>query len=778
MKPILRLATAALLLAAVSSAASAQNPFQSHVRPTKWLSPQEEQATFTLPPGFEIQLFAAEPDIQKPMNMAFDANGRLWLTDTVEYPYPVAEGKRGRDTVKILEDTNGNGHADKITTFADGLNIPIGIYPYRNGAIVWSIPNIWFLRDTDGDGRADKREKLYGPFGWERDTHGMNNGFTRGFDGWLYACHGFNNHTTVKGSDGHEITMQSGNTYRMRLDGSRIEHFTHGQVNPFGMTITEFGDFVTADCHSKPLYLLMREGYYPSFGKPHDGLGFVPPIMTHSHGSTALCGPCYYAGENFPQEFRGNVFVGNVMTSRVNRNQLQWRGSTPVAVEQPDLVSTTDPWFRPVDIQMGPDGAVYVADFYNKIIGHYEVPLDHPERDRTSGRIWRIVYTGDAEESKPAVRKADLTKASDEELIAALGSPNLTYRLLALNYVADEKPALAAMLPNKLSGNESASAASILERTGELSDDGLQKVLTSNNDPLVVSRLVQILSEREAVSSEPLDWLLDLLRDEHYRGVVHRQVAAALARHPHTENLPILLEALKSCPHEDTLLKHQLRIALRNHLQLPGALAELDADSLDADLAHATAETALGIESPAAGQYLSDYLTAFSISDPNRAADYARHAARFADHVNLDELAEKLPEKLAEQPRTQLLILSGVAAGLQQCGCKPGPAIQAWVDSAVKQALGTEQAAVTWTAESARSVCRGAAPVSRWRERSAVLRQSAARRIDVRRVPLRRVRVAGGVVVLCGGAQWISQCRGAHRELHPAPRGRHGQAAA
>jgi hypothetical protein len=201
------------------------DPFAAQVRPTEPLSPAEEQKTFHLPPGFEVRLFASEPEILKPMNMAFDAKGRLWITESREYPYAAPTDRAGRDHVKILEDTNGDGRADKITTFADGLNIPIGLYPYRDGCVVFSIPHVWFLRDTNGDGRCDVREKLFGPMGYDRDTHGLNNAFRRGFDGWLYACHGFNNQTEVAGMDGHEITMQSGNTYRMRLDGSRVEHF-------------------------------------------------------------------------------------------------------------------------------------------------------------------------------------------------------------------------------------------------------------------------------------------------------------------------------------------------------------------------------------------------------------------------------------------------------------------------------------------------------------------------------------------------------------------------
>ncbi len=138
---------------AATVSAQEQDPFKSYIRPTKKLSPAEEQKTFKLPPGFEIQLFASEPDIAKPLNMAFDAKGRLWVTNTIEYPYAAPADRPGRDSVKILEDTDGDGRADKVTTFAEGLNIPIGIYPYQDGAIVFSIPNIWRLRDTNGDGK-------------------------------------------------------------------------------------------------------------------------------------------------------------------------------------------------------------------------------------------------------------------------------------------------------------------------------------------------------------------------------------------------------------------------------------------------------------------------------------------------------------------------------------------------------------------------------------------------------------------------------------------------
>ena len=185
--------------------------------------------------------------------------GRLWVTDTVEYPFPKPAGTPGRDSVKILSNFGPDGRAGKIQTFADGLNIPIGLLPYPSGreAIVHNIPNIYLMKDTDGDGRADVRQVLYGVIG-HRDTHGMTNAFTWGFDGWIYACHGFANDSNVQGSDHRPIRMNSGNTYRIRPDGSHAEYFTHGQVNPFGLAFDPLGNMYSSDCHSRPVYQLLR----------------------------------------------------------------------------------------------------------------------------------------------------------------------------------------------------------------------------------------------------------------------------------------------------------------------------------------------------------------------------------------------------------------------------------------------------------------------------------------------------------------------------------------
>ena len=374
---------------------------QQYIAPTEANSPADELKTFKVPPGFEVQLVAAEPDIGKPIQMAFDAKGRLWVTTSRHYPF-AAEGK-ATDKVFILSDFDAaTGKAKTVATFADDLNIPIGILPLADGksCLVSNVGSILKLTDTDGDGKADTRETILTGFG-TKDTHGMMNSFLLMPDGWVYACHGYLNSSVVKAKDGSEVRMQSGNTFRFRPDGARVEPWTYGQVNPFGLTVDPWGNLYTADCHSKPITQLIRGAHYDSFGKPHDGLGYAPHVTRHDHGSTALCGLAWYNADQFPAKYKGMMFLGNVVTNRINSDKIVWKGSTPVAEEQPDFVSSTDPWFRPTDIKIGPDGALYFADFYNKIIGHYEVDLKHPQRDKDRGRVWRVVYKGDKGTPKP-----------------------------------------------------------------------------------------------------------------------------------------------------------------------------------------------------------------------------------------------------------------------------------------------------------------------------------------------------------------------------------------
>jgi len=693
-----RLLTVCLLLAAAIQAG--ENPFAAGVRKTEPLTPEQEAKTFQVPPGFEMQLVAAEPEISKPMNLAFDAKGRLWMTQSQEYPWPAKGDGKPKDKIMILEDFGPDGKARKITTFADGLNIPIGIYPYRNGCIAISIPNVYFFQDTDGDGKSDKQEILYGPFDYTRDTHGMLSSFTRGFDGWLYATHGFNNITTLKGKDGHAITMNSGNTFRMRLDGSRVEQNTWGQVNPFGLALDPLGNLYSADCHSSPIYQLLRGAHYPSFGKPHDGLGFGPTMLTHSHGSTAIGGIIYYADDRFPEEFRGNVFCGNPMTCRINRDKLEDRGTTRIAKELPDLLKCDDPWFRPVNMTLGPDGAIYVADFYNRIIGHYEVPLTHPGRDRERGRVWRLVYKG---ENLPESKVPDLSIAPTAELIVALGHNNLTVRMLASNQLTDRigKPAIE-VVQKTLRANANAwqklHGIWVLHQLGGLESDILAAAAKDASRD-VRTHAMRVLSEMATITVEQRALLLAGLKDAD--AFVQRAAADALGRHPHGENLMALLDLRRQIPKEDTHHLHAVRMALRNQLRPAGTdqgvLAQLRTQVLSEDDSRVLADIALAVQSPESAAFVLRHIRAHNESREKLAA-YLKHAARFLPQTAVDSLAAFVREKFPADDEFQISLFKSMQEGTAQRGTELSDGVRSWAAALAGKMLSPrDEPAGAWT---------------------------------------------------------------------------------
>ena len=664
-----------------AKAATDEDVFRSTVRPTEALTPEQELEKLKVPGGFKVTLFASEPQLQKPLNMAFDADGRLWVTGSNEYPIPAKEGE-GHDSVRILEDTNGDGTADKVTVFADNLNIPIGLYPYKDGVVVFSIPNILFLRDTDGDGKADTQEVLYGPFDTSRDTHGMNNAFRRGFDGWLYCCHGFNNQSRVAGRDGHEVAMNSGNTYRIRLDGSRIEHFTHGQVNPFGMTIDANGDIFTSDCHTKPVTLLMRDGYYESFGKPDDGLGYVPDVMDHLHGSTAIDAICQYQGTAFPEEYHDNLFIGNVMTCRVHRNSIVRTGASIRMHEEPDLLVSEDPWFRPSDIQVGPNGDVFVADFYNRIIGHYEVPLDHPGRDRERGRIFRISYVGEEADS-PAVTKVDLKlqSAAVPDLLNALNSDNKNVRQIASDQIVDRLGVTAAAtvkeaIPQELSSENQTSVPHllwVLQRLNSMDDLTLADAFQKGNER---TRIHAMRVCSELTGNPGFDSLIRLgLRDP--SALVCRAAADSAGRHNSVDIAKEVVNAIAVCPQNDVHLLHGLKIALRNQLSDDTVAQWFATSSPPASASRVLAEVIPAVTTSSAAELAIALVKNGSLSDEQseRLVEYnAQYASGSAAH-DLIDIAKQLEPR---QHHLKTLIWTALSDGYLRQKAEPPVEFVEW----------------------------------------------------------------------------------------------------
>jgi putative heme-binding domain-containing protein len=671
------------LVLILTSAAGAQAPL---VAPTNWKSPADEKKGFKLPPGFEAQLVASEPDILKPMQMAFDHKGRLWVAMSQEYPY-AAIGRKGKDRLMVLSDFGADGKATKVETFADELNIPIGVLPLPDGktVLVSSIdpgpegakqPDgcwIWELKDTNGDGKADERHRLFGPFG-TRDTHGMVNSFTLMPDGWVYACHGYANDSKVKGRDGHEVTMNSGHTFRFRPNGSRIEIYTRGQVNPFGMTYDTWFNFYTADCHSKPMTQLIRGAVYQSFGKPHDGLGFGPDMIRHDHGSTGLCGLAWYEADNFPKEFHGGMFLGNVVNSRINWDKIKFHGSTPEAVQQPDFLVSEDLWFRPVDIRLGPDGALWVSDFYNKIIGHYEVPLTHPGRDRTSGRIWRIVYTGNGGMSPNP--PADLTKLKRDELDKLLGHPNIVLRMQATHALINSEERELEELEkltdratvydaHKMWADE---AEAIDERHNKRDKKRMELQGDTGLSAAHRMRLRTAQAEWEADHIRRGRDRIDRVREAYKAdlgGPAGRACADYMTAVPKAENLPVLVSALREVPAADTHLRHAIRIALRETLRDPSAWPKLKDLNLKDPMVRAIADVVTGVPSKDAADYLTTHLSALT-NDLDRLPAYIEHAARHGD--GMKTIFSFVTTHKPDDVRLSVALFHAYQRGLQQKG--------------------------------------------------------------------------------------------------------------
>ena len=701
----------------------------------KLIPAAESRALFHLPPGFEIQLVSSEPDLEKPFNIAFDSAGRVWVTGSTLYPWPAKRDalgelittfdqqwgdtslafraastppeppERGIDTLRVLSDFDpATGRARKSTVFADGLNIPVGVLPLphapalssSNGpgakgdsVIVFSIPAIWKLTDTDGDGRADVREKLYDGFGF-KDTHGMSSSYWLWFDGWVYGTHGFANASEVVDRAGRVVKLTSGNTYRFRPDGSRFEVFVNGQTNPFGLAFDARGDLYTADSHSKPVYLLVPGGYYEGIGKEHDGLGFAPAITNDDHGSSAIAGIAHYSAAQFPAEFRDNLFNGNPVTRRINRTRLEWRGSTPAATRQSDFLTSDDPAFRPVQVKLGPDGALWVADFYNPIIGHYEVPLTHPARDHAHGRLWRIVWRGlDGNVPPPALPNlaalapSDLaTRLSDSNLVVRslalaellaraelgerAGAPNAaaaavaslcvaaTHLVAGTNQNADE----TAALPIFFALERLASGRSDERPQADAIDALLRRALTRRESGVALAAL-RVLAAREALPADSEKLFTDLLAPP-ASGMAARLAADIFRRHPQPWQPALILATLGKAPANDPELIYALRLALKTHA-LEADLATLQRwAAVNAATATQVADLALALPTSAASRFLLVHLKSAKADDP-RFGDYARHVALQLPTEEFDNFSALLRPLTAAPAAQRLIAAEGLA---------------------------------------------------------------------------------------------------------------------
>lgn len=662
---------------AVVTSTAATDIYAEHIRTSTYQTPEQERLAFRLPPGFEVTLFASEPNITKPMNMEFDDRGRLWVTQSSEYPMAAGMGN-GTDRITILEDKNDDGKADTFTNFDNDLNIPIGIMPVSDGAIAYSIPNLYYLKDVNNDGKADSKKVLLGEFG-HKDTHGMVNNIMRGYDGWLHICHGFSNTSTVAGTDGDSITMISGNTFRVKMDGSRVEQTTFGRVNPFGYAYDEKGFLYSVDCHTKPITQLIAGGDYPHFGKKAPvGIGFAPEMMNYELGSTALAGLVYYTGSQFPEKYKKSFFTGDVVTCRIDRNTITFNGSTPVSHKEEPFLVSSDPWFRPVDVKVGPDGSLYIADFYNRIIGHYEVSLNHPGRDRLSGRIWKITYKGDKTNKDAAI--TDWSKATIAQLLEGLKLPQLNTRLKVADRIVDSWKDKAIGPVKTLLASQAADTVSyvhglwILHRLNALDDNVLDKALTHANATIQIHAF-RILKERSAITDKHYSLVVSAIAGKD--PFIQRTAAEILGHFPKAENLALLLDLYEKTNPEDTHLRYTAMLGVRNNLKDKRVIWKFPGMKwTDSQLA-VLAKTMLDVPSASGASFVLDYVVNHDV--PSRdLANYLEYIGRFASPYQLEAAIGLISEKFLNDQETQLSLYKTIQSGIKQSGVAPGKKMEEW----------------------------------------------------------------------------------------------------
>ncbi|HEY1082373.1 MAG TPA: PVC-type heme-binding CxxCH protein, partial [Prosthecobacter sp.] len=524
-----------------------------------------------VPADLELKLFAAEPDIRKPIAFAWDERGRLWVCETSDYPHGLVEDGRGHDSIKICEDTDGDGRADKFTVFADRLNIPTALVFARGGVIVSQPPRFMFLKDTDGDDKADVREDIITGYGI-RDTHAQASNLHYGLDNWIYGCVGYSGFEGEVGGQPLKFTM---GTYRFRPDGKALEFLHQFTNNAWGHSANAAGDQFGGTANGAPIfYGGIPNGVFPPGmrGMTASKINEVDTVHTITPnfrqvdvfgGYTAACGSAFIESASLPARFQGMAMVCEPTMKVITLMDVKPQGAGYVAHDAYNLVASTDEWMSPVFAEVGPDGAVWFADFQNFIIQHNPTPSverggfkgetgvggahKNDLRDHERGRIYRIVSKTGTHLNKPPALDAD-TQVS-----------RLTAQRLAV-----ESGKLPENLPAvlKQGGAPAAHALWTLQGTRKL-DEATHKAALLSADAVLRRNAVRALGNDAQAAG--LLFGSGTLTDAD----AHTRLAAwvKLAQLPTTEEIRTLVSRISADPAvaKDEWLREAARLLSRKH---------------------------------------------------------------------------------------------------------------------------------------------------------------------------------------------------------------------
>ena len=515
-----------------------------------------ERASFDVAEGFEVNLFAADPLLAKPTQINFDARGRLWVACSEAYPQ-IKPDQPANDKVVVLEDGDGDGVAEKAKVFAEGLLIPTGVEPGDGGAYVADGTELLHLKDTDGDGKADERRVVLSGFGTE-DTHHILHTLRWGPDGALYFNQSIYIHSHIETPWGVQ-RLSGGGIWRFQPESGWLTVFARGWVNPWGHAFDRWGQsFVTDGAGGQGINHAIPGGSYVSAV----GAGRTLPGL--NPGSPKFCGAEILSGRHLPEDYRGQILTNDFRANNVRRFALTDNGSTFHSRPQPDLIRTRYQAFRPIDIKMGPDGAVYVADWFNPIINHGEVDFRDPRRDHTRGRIWRVTAKG-----RPLVDRPRLVDAPVPQLLDSLKSPedwtrHFAKRVLKERGRAEVEPALIAWIKGLDPSDPQVEhhrleALWVYESLGVVAPELLTQVACST-DPHARSAAVRVTEHWLGRIDDPFGRLALGVADLDPR--VRLEAVRALGHAPEARGAEIALRALDR-PMDKTL-DHALWATLRD----------------------------------------------------------------------------------------------------------------------------------------------------------------------------------------------------------------------